>query len=324
MGAVGIVEELRRLRRGAGVHAPDLEERLGPVMLRVCGVEASDSSQDVRRKVTARLAVAARGLPPSSRLAAEAALATDPECQFRFLKDRMGWLAMRLDRDPRTATRRADDGLRLLGEQLLLTRSENTHDEGSDFAPEGWFINTLGSVLILSDGAVTLMETRRMTATDDLTEVTVSWSVPRPPGERVAPVEVDLLYGGQLVRNDDLSTAGLWSGRIRLAKPLVAGDEHEYSVRISTDRWVRPYYIVTPLRRTDEFDVRVKFSAGVPARVWRVEGVPSRFVDENTGHGDILTPDEVGEVAVSFPGLRRGLSYGVRWARDEDSAMGAA
>jgi hypothetical protein len=64
--------------------------------------------------------------------------------------------------------------------------------------------------------------------------------------------------------------------------------------------------------------VRVRFGDRVPRRVWRIDGIPPRAIDDFDPRDQLLTPDRLGEVAAAFSGLRQGLSYGIRWSVDGD------
>ena len=105
-------------------------------------------------------------------------------------------------------------------------------------------------------------------------------------------------------------------GRLRLPQPLAVGEHHEYGLVLSAfpRRWLRPYYVLTPLRRCDHFLLRAKFDrVTAPAKIWQLNGVPARVVDEFAPTLDVLDLDAVGEVHVEFHALRQGLSYGIQW-----------
>jgi hypothetical protein len=44
-------------------------------------------------------------------------------------------------------------------------------------------------------------------------------------------LRVELLYGGELGKDEALSSPGYWSGWITLPRPLAAGERHEYRCR---------------------------------------------------------------------------------------------
>jgi hypothetical protein len=311
-----MVKELQQLRRGHGIHAPDVMQRVGPLLGRVCRLDQAGLPGDNRDRLVRRIATAVLELPTDLRLAVQAALGLPPATQSRFLRERMLWLGVQLDRDPRTAMRRVESGLTLLAERLLSQPGDSPAPQNV-YAPEGWYVDLLRATFMMHVDPVQLLETRRITSTTDgLEQLTVSWSVPADDPSRPSHVGVDMLYGGELVRDDEASTPAYWSGVVRLPHPLAAGERHEYQVRVTSlpRALLRPYYVLTPFRRFDEFELRAKFDpANPPELVWGLDGVPFQLVDENQPVGDLRQPDAVGEVSHQWRHLRQGLSYGLRW-----------
>jgi hypothetical protein len=317
-----MVRELQQLRRGHGVHAPDVVDRVGPRLRRICGLDDSGSGAGDRERLVDRITRSVEELPGELRLAVQAAFGLEPASQERFLRDRMEWLGEKLERDPRTAMRRVEAGLALLAERLLdlaeLSRTGSAAgDDANAYAPEGWYVTLARATLLMHVDPVQLIETRRIVSTrDGLEQVTTSWSIPKGPPADAAAFRVDMLYGGELVRDEIPSTSTFWSGLIRLPRPLAAGEKHEFQVRVTTlpPAQMRPYYVLTPFRRTDEFELRAKFhTARPPDLVWGLDGVPFQLVDENQPVGAVSEPDAVGEVESRWRNLRQGLSYGLRW-----------
>jgi len=304
--------ELRELRRGRGCEAADMHAHVGPTLRRVCGVSDTDSPAAVRSKAVDGLSSLCERLPPDLRLAARTALALDPETARRFLKERMAWLAKQFDRDPRVARRRVDQAFTWLAE--LVEDLDQTLPQ-TDFAPDGWYTAALAAVLRMDLDPPVLTETRTVVSlADDLDELVISLSAPRPSG--AGEVTAEAQYGGEIVEERD---TGLGHARfvLRLPEPLSLGDRHEYSVsfRAASRSAMRPYYVISPLRRCDHFTARVKFEAKLaPQRAWRVNGLPSRLVDEFQPTDEPLEPNALGEVFSEFFALRQGLSYGIQWS----------
>jgi hypothetical protein len=304
--------ELKELQRGRGCQADDMHERVGEVLRRAFGIAESDPPATVRSKVVGGIASYAERLPPDLRLAVRTALALDTETAGRFLKDRTDWLARQFGRDPKTARRRVAEGFSRLG-GLIDELAERFTD--SSYAPDGWYVASLSSVLRMDLDPPTLTEARRIVAcTDDLDEIVLSISVPRDPGRSTVGVRVE--YGGEIVEEHDnkLSHARFV---MRLPRPLELGEEHEYSVSFYADglEEMRPYYVFSPLRRCDHFAVRIRFGPGPrPGRLWRVTGLPPRVVDDFQPTDEPLELNSLGEVRTDFFGLRSGLSYGIQWS----------
>jgi hypothetical protein len=317
-----VVEELRLLPRGRGVLADDIGNRVGPQLRGLLGIESTDGPGVVRRKVAARLTVLADRLPEDLGHAVRAALALGDVTTDRFLKDRVGHLAVRIQRDPRTAKRRVDEGLRRLAEMLVDT-AEPPPNGGNPFAPEGWYIKTLHSVLLLDREPPRLIERRRIIATrSGLDRVLISLSAPSPGNHRGGaepPVRLDVLQGGALVDED--YNGSHYRGTLRLPGPLAMGEEQEFTVafRSRPRREMRPYYALTPFRPCKRFQLTVRFDpVDPPASVWRLDGVPPRMVTDFDPGLNVLDVNAVGEIGVAFSDLRPGLAYGVGWSAGDD------
>jgi hypothetical protein len=311
-----LVKELIELRSGRGLYSPDLLRRLGPGIRSYCRITAGQDEASIRRAVLERLESATDELPEDLSLAARAALAIPPAPRAPFLRDRWDWLADRLERDVRTVARRADDAFQLLAERLAAGPPRQEPPD-SPFAPDGWYIEDLVSNVLIDRDPAQLVETRRIVALEPgLEEISISFSVPRSgdvAGDR--PLSVSILHGGELVTETG-SMSSHYRGRLRLPRPLSVGESHEYGVVFSafSRQWIRPYYVLTPLRRCDHFLLRAKFDRMTPpVKVWRLDGVPARVVDEFTPTDDLLDPDAVCEVRAEFHALRQGLSYGIQW-----------
>ncbi len=320
MSAVeGMYRELVLLRRGLGLHAPDVLLRVGAQLRLSCGIGPVTEAGEARQRLIRHVATAVTELSPELRLAVQAAYGLPPASQSRFLRERMEWLGLRLERDPRTATRRVEAGLKLLAEILVAEGPAREDDTSSPYAPDGWYVESLCSTLLLAADPVQLLESRRIVATrNGLDRLAVSWSVPpsENPVDAQAELQVDLLFGGELVRDDALSASTYWSGWLRLPRPLEVGESHEYQARVTgAHRWqLRSYYVLSPHRRCDEFELRAKFDPIVPPqRIWQLDGVPYRVVDGAQPPGQEVAPDAVGEVVSRFRNLHQGLSYGLRW-----------
>jgi hypothetical protein len=311
--------ELAQLRRGHGVHAPDVLFRVGPHLSALCGIGPHTPVGQARQLLVRRISERVTALPPDLRTAVRAAFGLEPASQSRFLRERMEWLGQEIRRDPRTAVRRVESGLALLAEQMVLqpTPAPASFVE-SRFAPDGWFIDVLRAAVSLHVDPVLLLETRRIVATrDGLDRVTASWSIPRiDRTTEPRAITVAMMYGGELIQDPDTSTPAYWSGTIRLPQPLERGEHHEYQVQVTSlpRAMLSPYYVLSPHRRCDEFELRAKYDPlAAPERIWRLDGVPFRMIDEAIEFGAPLAVDTVGEVVVRFRNLRQGLSYGLQW-----------
>lgn len=307
-----IVSELRELRRGRGVGADDLHQRIGPHLRAACSIADTDIPALARRKLILHLVELGERLPHDLKVAALTALAVPGYAGEQFLDQRIARLATIFGRDPRTARRRVDQALELLAEQ-----AEGSAEDDNTFAPDGWYTQSLRSVLRMDLAVPQLTEERTIiTTNDELDELLVSLSAPKDATvDESDQIQARMVYGGEIVGREQVGR-GHVQFTIRLPAPLSLGHRHDYSIEFTAypRSMLRPYYVLHPLRRCDHFRLHVRFDlANPPERVWRLDGVPTRVVDDFADNGDAVTIDRVGDVMLEFESLRQGLSYGLQW-----------
>ncbi len=293
-----LVRELKSLRKGRGVYAGRIGERLGPTLRVLCGVTEDDGPVTTREKLVARLTELAEQLPEDMRLVTVAAFGLTAEVRMPLYRDRVGWAAPRIDRDARTVRRRVDEAIDQLAE-LVVTIPP---------LPGGaWHTAELHVVVTLDRPQPEVLEQYRIVADHDgLYELDFTSPALEPRGA----LEVDLLYGGTL------RTGGTARGRLSLTppEPLAKGDTHAFAMRY---RFPRPQvlrsYVVRELEQScDLLDLRVRFARDrIPHQVWTLRDV--------TGpHGGQEQPvDRAGEIHQRFKRLLPCRSYGARWDGDE-------
>lgn len=312
------VAELRELRRGRGLLADDVHQRVGPRLRMFCGIIAVDPPAAIRRKLVLTLTEHCGRLPSDLRLAVLVALALHQSADHKFLHERLAWLAAQYDRDPRTARRRIDEGFRVLAESILDLEGGAQSRTSSPFAADGWFVASMRATMRLDIDPPRLTEERQVVATaDDLDEVVSSLSVPQQPGTwppEPADLRATMLYGGEIVEERRPSRAHA-RFVVRLPRPLSLGEQHEFGIEYVAHRraYLLPYYAVTPLRRYDHVRVCVRFGAARPSKLWRLSGIHPRVADEFIPGPEVLDVDSVGDVRLEFFNLRQGLSYGLQW-----------
>ncbi|MEX5632396.1 hypothetical protein [Parafrankia sp. FMc2] len=343
--SAAVLRELRELRRGRGLRSDDLPRRTGLHLRLFCGITEEDSPRRLREKLVGVLTEQCEQLPGDLRLAVLAAFALHDQADQKFLHERVEWVAARLERTTRTARRRVDEGLRMLAETFAdpaataapATPAAPSSPTGaasgvaasaapgpgtsSLFVSEGWYVSSMRSTLSLDTRPLALTEDRVITATADrLDRVVCALSVPYRPevGSRQHPpvVTAAVPYGGRIIEEVRPSPRHT---RVVIALPrgLTAGEQHRLGVTFTIEAraGLLPYYVVTPLRRYDQVSARVRFGAAPPTRLWRLDGVPPRVVEEFLPGDEPLAPDPAGEVRVRFRDLRPGLSYGLAWSR---------
>jgi hypothetical protein len=304
--------EIRLLRKGRGVHAGDLDQRLGQHLLTLTAGQHDSPSR--RSALTAVIDASCLELPDDLRTAIRAGLGMCGEtARMRLFKDRVAWLAGHLHRNDRTALRRIE-----LAEQLLAERlaAEVRRRQGAAaVAPDGWYVSELRTVLRLDTPRPESHEFRRIVALQDGLRHTMAWlDLPRGPDEPRAGLGVEVLYGGRLVRREVPSHTRL-QFVLELPKALDIGEEHDFALilRVRPGETMRPHYIVTPECRMDFLELRVRFDQdNLPRWVRRVRGETVRMF-ESARPADELEPDEAGEVLLRFEKLSRYLGYGAQW-----------
>jgi hypothetical protein len=303
-------DELSEIPRGRGMQASDVAVKIGPGLRAACGVTAADSPAVVRRKVGSRIIELCDRLPDDLRISVLAGLALIQEANHQFMQERMTWAAQRINRDhPRAAVRRMKVGFRILAEQLddLIADPDLWR---------GWHVGSLRVLLRMDVDPPQVVEDRVIVAdTDDLTEIEMRFSAPASGSSSASPITAAITYGGEIVRTERV-TPSHSRFAMRLPAPLGVGEQHEYGARFSAypRALMPPYYVLTPLQPCERFTVRVRFGANVPAKIWRLDGIPPRAIDGFEPPNGLLTADRLGEVSLEFSRLHQGLSYGMRWS----------
>lgn len=183
---------------------------------------------------------------------------------------------------------------------------------------DGWFIESFTALLQLDADPVEATERRQVVATKEgLTELVTSVSVPRHADDagRAHGLESELLYGGLLELREQ-PYESYFRHVIVLPRPLRQGERHEYAMRlrIPAGQRMASHYVHVPFRRSDHFDLRVRFDVRRPPQaVWLLRGAPAAVLYERGPTAETVVPDRFGEVLVSFRDLRLGLGYGLCW-----------
>ncbi|HST67925.1 MAG TPA: hypothetical protein VLM05_22335 [Mycobacteriales bacterium] len=306
-----LVEELKSIRRGRGLHHGRIEERVGPELRRVCGVTPGDTAAAMRTKIVDRLGHAIETLPAELGLSARAALGIHPETyELLQLQERVNWLAAQLRRDVRTARRRVDEASGRLAE-ALVSGSMPTASGGRS---PGWHVAFANGAILLDGDGLVAVEWRDIVADRDALErITLGWSLRTAGGP--AAIGIKILYGGVLTTPEQPvgSRRQLY---LTLPRPLRATERHQYALitQIPASEAMRAHYAYFPMTRCDRYHLQVRFDPErAPDRVWRVADAFHRDLDERSTEGEQLKPDPSGTVEVDFEDLTPGYGYGVQW-----------
>jgi hypothetical protein len=310
-----IVGELKTLRKGRGVHAPDLDARLG-TYLRELSSGPHEGDVATRREVLiAELSACSGQLPPDLQAAITASLALSGETsRMRNFGDRVAWLAGQLGFENRTALRRINTAEVLLAERVaqeLRRRRSRTAT-----TPTGWYVERFQVVLRLDTSVPESNELRRIVATSSGLEEVAAWlDVPTIPGAIAPEVAGEVTFGGRLVRREHPS-GDKFLFVVQLPKPLQPGDRHEYGLHLwlSSHEQMTPHCIFTPECRCDFYDLRVRFHPDrLPKWIRKVEAETVRTFQYAEPSEDLLAPDAAGEVHVEFRNPTMYLGYGIQW-----------
>ena len=297
-----LISDLKVLRKGRGLFVSRIDERVGMTLRTLCEVTDSDGSAEIRHKVGERLGSWAKKLPPDLRLAVMAAFAIAPDARLPLYQDRVNLAAEKLNRDPRTARRRIDDGIHHLAQLVAALASKQTA------GPHGatrWHTAELRATLVLDRDRPEVLEQRRIVAdVDDVSEVDLTV----PP----ATIAVELFHGGTLVPSAGGHPGGY---ALRLPEPLRHGQSHDFALhaRLGRGQHTRPWFVYVPDNPCASLDLRVRFDRRqAPARVTAFEHVLPRDFPSATD-GTTVYADAACEVQASFTDLEPGKAYGVRW-----------
>ena len=291
----------------------DLLERAGPTLRALSGIDDSATENEARRLLVRYLSDLADELPEDLRTALRVGLALHEDAQLRFLEDRMHWLATELDRDVRTARRRVDEAIRSAETMRAISVPSADH-----YAHEGSYLERFRTLLYLDGAQPTAIEERKVVARHDgLSEIVISGSIPCPAGadRKRHRADLTILYGGSLARIERPSNT-YCRYFIRLPQPLMLGQSHEIgvSVKLPVDQPINPRYALHPLRRCDEFDLRIRFgTVNKLTGVWNMNGIPRGMADDFTAPNARVDVDDAGEIHLNYRHLQIGLVYGARW-----------
>ncbi|MFC5187900.1 hypothetical protein [Actinomadura harenae] len=298
-----LYEELRRLCRGRGLLTAHLDDSVGPLLRGLA---------EGRDALAALLVAKTDSLPEDLRDAARAALALHPEATQRFLRERLDWLAEHLQRDARTARRRYEEALLLLAESLEREQPAEPTDRPAEWHPE--LVRTL---VRLDVPGIEVLEERTIVVRDGtVDQITLAMSLPAAtPGASPLELGADVLFGARLAGRARPS-ASHFHFILDLPRKLRAGDRHTWAMRftLSPGDPLAPHYALTPFGRCDAGTVRVRFAPGhPPRRLWLLDGVPPRVIDDAPRDLPVVELDGVGEAYRHFDRLTPGVGYGFRW-----------
>lgn len=299
MTTSSLVRELKTLRKGRGVHAGRIVDKIGPALAAACGITTADGPVAAKQKLVTRLTELVEQLPEDLHLAARVAFGLISDVRHPLYQERVAWLATTIDRDARTVRRRVDEAVEQLAD---LAATTTRRDAG------GWHTAELAVAVTLDQEQPEVLERYQVVANQDGV-VSFDFAAVFPVHRR--DVQAHLLYGGTLQDRGLLDRPGF---RLVPAEPLVRGDTLDFAVRyrISHRDAMRPCVLHVPERPCEVFDLRVRFEHDRKRFVRAFDGVMvQRSEVEPSGMPQAV--DRAGEIHLRFRRLLPGLLYGVRW-----------
>lgn len=313
-GPDALFSDLRRLSKGGGVHDLNVNQHIGPALLQICDLTAHDGPETIRQKVSDWVHTTTQRLPHHLRPAITTPLGLNPDAQFRFLQERIDWLAAEQQRSTGTCRRRIDEAMTRLVEAALTPAAAK--DRMPSTREHTWHVREFEAFLSLDDDTPRCVESRTIVADRDGID-RISWSMtfPRHEDGTLADLNVDVLHGVQLLSKERPSARRILL-HLGLPKRLKAGEMHDFVLQVSVPHGkpMSPRYVFWPERRCERFRLVAKFDdLSTPSAVWRVDHVFHRDADEIDTGRDHLQVNGSGEVQIAFAELQAGHGYGIRW-----------
>ncbi len=311
-----LIGDLKALRKGRGLFVSRIDERVGATLRAVCAVTEEDGPAEIRQKVGERLESLARNLPADLRVAVMAAFAIAPDARLPLYQDRVGLAATKLNRDPRTARRRIDDGIHHIAQLATVAEPERAPRPA---ASSRWHTAELRVALALDRGRREVLQYRTIVADrDDLTEIDLAMTVStanRGPSPLPRDLGVDLFHGGTLVARG-MESSARYAFSLVLPRPLARGETHDLAMRVQLpgDQPMRPHFACVLRHPCRVLDLRVRFDRDrPPERVWLLRDAFQRDLNDLVPTRENVRVDGAGESQASFRDLAPGMAYGLRW-----------
>ena len=327
-----VVEGLRRLRKGRGIFADDLDDRVRPEFAELFGA-SEDTGSALRDKLVEYLEELAVGLPGSLQRAASLSLNLPPAERTENLQQRLERLAEELYCDDRTARRRMDEAFDRMADYAARGGGPAA---GGMHTAQGWYVDVFDAVLRLDLDHPEAIERRTIVATAaTLDRVETAVDVPRHPhregggasgvtgvsgasgvsGADGTALVREIVFGGiEAGRGRDSSTH--FRTTVLLPRTLRKGDRHTYGImaRIPPGQTMVPRYVYVPYGFCRYFTLLVRFHPDrLPGRVWTHNGSPHSAVNDGLPGETLLVLDRANEVRAEFRNLVSGCAYGIQW-----------
>lgn len=324
--AAALAEDLQSLWKREGVRGEWQEKRSYPQLRRACRVSEQDSPRQMERKLHATIERLMDD-QHTDRVTLLTALGRRPQADQKTLEKRLEALALE-----RHQAGGPYVSVRTIWRQLAAARDRFVRAAVADARASaaanqvGYVVVALRLTLSIIDGRVQVGARRRIRVTQDrLHAIGGSFGLPRPLPAGGTPT-IAVVSGG--LRCDQVYwREGAIHYTVELLQPLAAGQVHEFELRydLPPEQPIDPHCVISPTTPFEEFNLSVCFDPRrLPERVWKVDGVTYRGVDECPEADGILALDPSGRVHARFVDIHVGLNYGIAWdekqSRQSDTA----
>jgi hypothetical protein len=305
-----IAADLQRLRRGRGVHSPDVLSRLGVTLQSVVFGDIDPSPATAQATLARTLIEASQRLAPDlERIFLVAVGITRLEQDLGL---RLAELSKETELSVRTLYRRLSEAEKGVAAQLERLTLDNLDD--NPFAVRGWYVERLESDAYLAGQRPVFVGDREIRATHDgLRIICESFSIPRYSTSEGDPEPLVTGQAGCDAVTLTRYSPSTWLIRVELDRTLNTGDVHRVALAITmpSRAAVLPFNVTVPVRRIKSFVARVHYEPGQLRDAWAIDGVPPISMDERGRTAMKLAIDASLERRWSV--VRRGLAYGIGW-----------
>ncbi|SDP66412.1 hypothetical protein SAMN05421507_11262 [Lentzea jiangxiensis] len=327
---IKVRDEIRRLRAGHGVLAPNLAERLGPHLRALCGLN-QDAAQ-LRATLVQHLLAFAGGLPQERQDVLAVSLAID--CGVEHLAhftDRVDHLAALLSVSTRTALRRIGEAEQELAGEIA---AELTRNRGGTRFVNSYYISEyrviVDNTAAHADPAtVSVYQEREIVCVQDgLSEIPIRFELPEHIDTPNPRFSAHVRHGGRVTSLRRPSSTG-FELVVGLPAPLVRRQAHRFGLSfVFPAEVVRAHHVITGEVTIRRFQLILKFHPDHPP-MWirRVEGEDVRTLDAfalHTAPHGMFPLDAVGEANLAFDHLNPHLAYGCQYRWGEVPVSRAA
>ena len=188
--------ELAALRKGWGLRRPNVRDRIGPELRKLCAIDETTHHGDARAKVTTLLVRAFGALPDDFAMAARVMMAIEPDYTDSTLTLRQQRLANAWNVDPMTIRRRCNLALQLTSAHLAEHGAglvDDRFEEEESFRPNEWYTVHTSTTLRLDKPTPEATEVRKIVSLKEgLARVALGLGIPRPRSESRPKMGLDV------------------------------------------------------------------------------------------------------------------------------------